>query len=72
MLKSALGDHIFSEFLRLKREEWADYIQQVHVGARAVPRPLLDPHVGPNGAAELLPEQLGGAALRGLRASRGS
>ena len=30
MLREALGDHIFSEYLRLKREEWADYREQVH------------------------------------------
>jgi len=30
VMREALGDHIFSEYLRLKREEWAAYNQQVH------------------------------------------
>jgi len=30
IMREALGDHIFSEYLRLKREEWASYNQQVH------------------------------------------
>ena len=30
VMKSALGDHIFSEYIRLKRDEWALYNEQVH------------------------------------------
>jgi glutamine synthetase len=30
VMRAALGDHIFTEYLRLKREEWADYNEQVH------------------------------------------
>ena len=30
VMREALGDHIFSEYLRLKREEWAAYNEQVH------------------------------------------
>ena len=29
-MQSALGDHIFTEYIRLKREEWALYNEQVH------------------------------------------
>jgi glutamine synthetase len=30
VMRQALGDHIFTEYLRLKREEWAAYNEQVH------------------------------------------
>ena len=30
VMRSALGDHIFTEYIRLKREEWALYNEQVH------------------------------------------
>ncbi len=30
VMREALGDHIFTEYLRLKREEWAEYNEQVH------------------------------------------
>ena len=30
VMQSALGDHIFTEYIRLKREEWALYNEQVH------------------------------------------
>jgi glutamine synthetase len=30
VMRGALGDHIFTEFVRLKREEWASYNEQVH------------------------------------------
>ncbi len=30
VMREALGDHIFTEYLRLKREEWAAYNEQVH------------------------------------------
>jgi glutamine synthetase len=30
VVHEALGDHIFSEYVRLKREEWAAYNEQVH------------------------------------------
>jgi glutamine synthetase len=30
VMRSALGDHIFTEYLRLKRDEWAGYNEQVH------------------------------------------
>ena len=29
-MRQALGDHIFTEYVRLKREEWASYNEQVH------------------------------------------
>jgi glutamine synthetase len=30
VMREALGDHIFSEYIRLKRSEWAAYNEQVH------------------------------------------
>ena len=30
VMRGALGDHIFTEYVRLKREEWAAYNEQVH------------------------------------------
>jgi glutamine synthetase len=30
VMREALGEHIFSEYIRLKREEWAVYNEQVH------------------------------------------
>jgi glutamine synthetase len=30
VMRAALGDHIFTEYVRLKREEWASYNEQVH------------------------------------------
>jgi glutamine synthetase len=30
VMRGALGDHIFTEYVRLKREEWASYNEQVH------------------------------------------
>jgi glutamine synthetase len=30
VMREALGEHIFSEYVRLKREEWASYNEQVH------------------------------------------
>jgi len=30
LMKEALGDHIFSHFIKAKKMEWADYISQVH------------------------------------------
>src|SRR5205823_1020655 len=30
VMRAALGDHIFTEYVRLKREEWAAYNEQVH------------------------------------------
>jgi glutamine synthetase len=30
VMRSALGDHIFTEYIRLKRDEWATYNEQVH------------------------------------------
>jgi glutamine synthetase len=30
VMREALGEHIFSEYLRLKRDEWAAYNEQVH------------------------------------------
>jgi glutamine synthetase len=30
VMRSALGDHIFTEYIRLKRAEWAAYNEQVH------------------------------------------
>ncbi len=30
VLRKALGEHIFEHFLRNKRREWAEYIQQIH------------------------------------------
>ena len=30
VMREALGDHIFTEYIRLKREEWTEYNQQVH------------------------------------------
>ena len=30
VMRSALGEHIFTEYLALKRAEWADYNEQVH------------------------------------------
>ena len=30
VIRAALGDHIFTEYVRLKREEWAAYNEQVH------------------------------------------
>ncbi|HUZ84539.1 MAG TPA: glutamine synthetase, partial [Gaiellales bacterium] len=30
VMREALGDHIFTEYVRLKREEWAHYNEQVH------------------------------------------
>ncbi len=30
VLKETLGDHIFDNYLRAKRQEWADYISHVH------------------------------------------
>ena len=30
VMRQALGDHIFTEYVRLKREEWASYNEQVH------------------------------------------
>jgi tetratricopeptide (TPR) repeat protein len=30
VVKEALGDHIFDNYLRAKRQEWAEYISQVH------------------------------------------
>jgi glutamine synthetase len=30
VIQSALGDHIYTHYLEAKRQEWADYISQVH------------------------------------------
>jgi glutamine synthetase len=30
VLEDALGDHIFSHFINNKRQEWADYIKEIH------------------------------------------
>jgi glutamine synthetase len=30
VMRDALGDHIFEQFVAAKRQEWADYISQVH------------------------------------------
>jgi glutamine synthetase len=30
VVQEALGEHIFSEYIRLKRDEWAVYNEQVH------------------------------------------
>src|SRR5205823_11720743 len=30
VMREALGEHIFSEYIRLKRAEWAAYNEQVH------------------------------------------
>ena len=30
VMREALGDHIFTEYIRLKRAEWAEYNEQVH------------------------------------------
>jgi glutamine synthetase len=30
VMRSALGDHIFTEYIQLKRDEWAAYNEQVH------------------------------------------
>jgi glutamine synthetase len=30
VMRGALGDHIFTEYVRQKREEWASYNEQVH------------------------------------------
>ena len=30
VLKYALGEHIFSQYVAAKRQEWHDYIAQVH------------------------------------------
>jgi len=30
VMQGALGEHIFTEYVRLKREEWAAYNEQVH------------------------------------------
>jgi glutamine synthetase len=30
VMRQALGEHIFSEYLALKRAEWASYNEQVH------------------------------------------
>jgi glutamine synthetase len=30
VMRGALGDHIFTEYVRLKREEWTAYNEQVH------------------------------------------
>jgi glutamine synthetase len=30
VMRQALGDHIFTEYVGLKREEWASYNEQVH------------------------------------------
>jgi glutamine synthetase len=30
VMREALGEHIFSEYIRLKRDEWASYNEQVH------------------------------------------
>ncbi|HSD03776.1 MAG TPA: glutamine synthetase, partial [Gaiellales bacterium] len=30
IMRQALGDHIFTEYVALKREEWASYNEQVH------------------------------------------
>jgi glutamine synthetase len=30
VMRAALGDHIFTEYIRLKRGEWAEYNEQVH------------------------------------------
>jgi glutamine synthetase len=30
VVREALGEHIFSEYVRLKRGEWAEYNEQVH------------------------------------------
>jgi glutamine synthetase len=30
VMRDAVGEHIFEQFLEAKRQEWADYISQVH------------------------------------------
>ena len=30
VVRAALGEHIFTEYVRLKRDEWASYNEQVH------------------------------------------
>ena len=30
VMRDALGEHIFTEYVRLKRDEWAEYNEQVH------------------------------------------
>ena len=29
-MREALGDHIFDHFILNKRQEWADYIKEIH------------------------------------------
>jgi len=30
LMREALGDHIFFHFVNAKKQEWSDYISQVH------------------------------------------